>query len=138
MIGFENKSWDNEVATTASLIKATHTEHTSTYTFSAHAVGELPCSSQPPAPTCVVRSWRLKGCFPLASAVMGRVHRACSPLFRPTALLLSEPLILIFHVLLPFQESKRLTNSLTKGYTQSNIKPLYKEVLYLSYTGHVG
>ena len=31
-----------------------------------HAVGELPCGSQPTAPTSVVWSWRLKECFALA------------------------------------------------------------------------
>ena len=49
-------------------------------TFPAHAVGELPCGSQPPAPTCVVWSRRLKGCSAPASAVKGRLHRAYSPI----------------------------------------------------------
>ena len=36
-------------------------EHTCTKpTFPAHVVGELPCGSQPTAPTCVVWSWHLK------------------------------------------------------------------------------
>ena len=45
-----------------------------------HAAGELPWGSQPPAPTCVVCSWRLKGCFAPASAVKGRLHRTFSPI----------------------------------------------------------
>ena len=43
-------------------------------------MGELPCGSQPPAPTCVVWSWRFKGGFAPASAVKGRLHRAFSPI----------------------------------------------------------
>ena len=34
--------------------------------MNGHAVGELPCGSQPTAPTSVVWSWRLKECFALA------------------------------------------------------------------------
>ena len=51
-----------------------------THNFSAHAMGELPCSYQPPAPSCVVWRWRLKRCFAPASAAMGRLHRAFSPI----------------------------------------------------------
>ena len=51
-----------------------------------HAVGELPCGSQPPAPTCVVWSWRLKGCFPPALVAKGSVHRAFGPVCCPTAM----------------------------------------------------
>ena len=44
-------------------------------------MGELLCDSQPPAPTCVVWCWRLKGSFAPASAVMGRLHLAFSPIY---------------------------------------------------------
>ena len=43
-------------------------------TLSAHAVGKLPCGSQPTALTCVVWSCRL--IFAAASVVKGRVLRA--------------------------------------------------------------
>ena len=39
--------------------------------FLAHVVGELPCGSQPTAPTCVVWSWRLIDGFALISASRG-------------------------------------------------------------------
>ena len=42
-------------------------------TFSAHAVGDLPCSSQPRAPTCAVWSWHSKRCFAPAAEVKGRL-----------------------------------------------------------------
>ena len=48
-------------------------------TFPAHTVEELPCGSQPPAPKCVVWSWRLKEFFAPVSTVKGRLHRAFVP-----------------------------------------------------------
>ena len=39
--------------------------------FLAHVVGELPCGSQPTAPTCVVWSWRLIDGFVLISVSRG-------------------------------------------------------------------
>ena len=50
--------------------------------FPGRAVGELPCSCQPTAPTCVVWSWRLKECFGLASEVKGLWDRGL-PIHRP-------------------------------------------------------
>ena len=46
-------------------------------------MGELPCGSQPTAPTCVVWSWRLIDCFAFTSAVRVLEKRS---LINPTAL----------------------------------------------------
>ena len=40
--------------------RGTHTPTHDPPSIPAHIVGELQCSSQPTAPTCVVWSWRLK------------------------------------------------------------------------------
>ena len=51
--------------------------------FPVHVVGEVPCSSQPTAPTCVVWSWHLQECFALASAVKGLWYRGIFPVHEP-------------------------------------------------------
>ena len=46
-------------------------------------MGEVPCSSQPTAPTCVVWSWRLRECFALASALNGLRYTGIFPVHEP-------------------------------------------------------
>ena len=49
----------------------------------AHAVGELPCGSQPTATTCVVWSWCLKECFThVLSPAVKSLWNTGSPIYR--------------------------------------------------------
>ena len=54
--------------------------------FPEHVVGELPCGSQPTAPTCVVWSWRLIDSFAHHLGSKRFLRRGFPPFINPTAL----------------------------------------------------